>query len=348
MIFFNGSVVLPSCIDIFVSQHIRDQVDIPGLPVKPGPVRAAKFMGRDLFQGRYDTAVFSDQVLHSPDCDPPVLQGKKKRVLMTVFRDHGHPLLHVILQGAGYFPAKIYDRLITAFTMDFQGPVFEINILQVQADAFRNTDPGAQQKGQQGSIPYLRFIMEAQLGLGQALAVLGQIQKLRDFLRVQADNGFFMPFGDRYQGSHILFDQFTLIEVTEHASERGQLAGLAAFVIGIDTAVLFIIAQILHIFFNIIFADVIEEADFIGSDRHGMQRRIVFMKKLKKDPQVIGIAQPCPGGGRCLNAPEILTAEGRKRGEDLPHFSDIFNILFFGIGFQRFVLVLHGQIPSRK
>jgi hypothetical protein len=72
------------------------------------------------------------------------------------------------------------------------------------------------------------------------------------------------------------------------------------------------------------------------------------MEKLKKDPQVIGIAQSGSGRSRCFNAPEILAAEGRKREQNLPHFFDIFNILFFGIGFQCFVLVLHGQMPSWK
>ena len=52
------------------------------------------------------------------------------------------------------------------------------------------------------------------------------------------------------------------------------------------------------------------------------------MQEGKKDPEVIGVAQPCPGSSGILYASEVLAAEGRKLRKDLPHFSDIFNVLF--------------------
>ena len=49
-VFLDRSIVLAGCIDIFVAQHISDQIDIPGCPVETGPVGAAEFMRGDLFE----------------------------------------------------------------------------------------------------------------------------------------------------------------------------------------------------------------------------------------------------------------------------------------------------------
>ena len=53
----------------------------------------------------------------------------------------------VSFQGIGHFIPKIDDGFITAFSYDTDAVVVKINILNIQAHTFGDTDAGAQKKG---------------------------------------------------------------------------------------------------------------------------------------------------------------------------------------------------------
>ena len=138
-----------------MAEHIRNQVDISGFVIKIGRISAPEFMRTDLWLERSSNgSVFFDKILNGALCDPLFLQAEKKRVFISGQRFNGIPFLQVISKSFGNFGREVENNLISAFSCYNKGVVFKINIVDVQADAFADADPSAQEQGKEGIIAF--------------------------------------------------------------------------------------------------------------------------------------------------------------------------------------------------
>ena len=102
--------------------------------------------------------------------------------------------------------------------MDGDARILEIHVREVQADAFRHTDAGAEEQGHHGHVADLRFLVERLLFLREAGAGFHMVQKLRDLVRVQPDNVFLVQLrhGDQLHG--VVRDALAHVEIFVEAS----------------------------------------------------------------------------------------------------------------------------------
>lgn len=151
-----------------------------------------------------------------------------------------------------------------------------------------------------------------------------------------------MEPGKGNQGSHVPREQFGGIEILEEAADCREFARLAARVVREDLPVLLIIGEIFEVFFNILFTDLLQNVQGIFADLHSREGSVFFLQKFEKDPQVIGVGQPCAGPCRPLDPAEILSAETGQVLQNLPHFFRVADLLRPGIFFG-FCLFVHSH-----
>ena len=70
-IFLNGGIVFPRRIDVFMAEHIGDDVNIFRLPVQLRAVGTAQLMRGDLFKRRNKFTVLFYKVFDRTDADAP-------------------------------------------------------------------------------------------------------------------------------------------------------------------------------------------------------------------------------------------------------------------------------------
>ena len=108
--------------------------------------------------------------------------------------------------------------------MDTDAIFFKIHIIQIQSHTFTDSNSGSEKKGEKSSIAYGSFIMKTLLCLRQSFAVLGEIQKSRNLIWLQADDRLLVKLGHRDQGRNIPADLLGLIEILVHTANGGKLA----------------------------------------------------------------------------------------------------------------------------
>ena len=74
----------------------------------------------------------------------------------------------------------------------------------------------------------------------------------------------------------------------------------------------------------------LEEPGYPGNTDDSV-KNLVPNQEIEKDPQVIGIGNPGPGGCQRFDSPEEICTEGRKFLYQSPQLFDVFNILLLMI-----------------
>ena len=298
-------------------------------------------MRRDLFERCGQSGVFFDKVFDSTDRDPPVLEGEEEGLLVAFLRQDLPALFQIFPDRRLHLISEVDDGFVTALAVDPDSLFLEVNIIQIQTDTLGDPDSGAQQESEEGHVAKARLVVEAQLVFGELCAAVSLVQHVIDLVRIQADNGLLAEFGEGDQGGDIPLQYFRSIEVLEHAADRRELARLPAGVVCKYLSVLLIVGQIFEKFFDILLADLLQNADGIVADCRSLQGPVFMLQKLKKHPKIIGIGKTRAGTCRLLNSAEILPAEARQFLKDLPHLFCIADFLFTGIlfrsGFRFFV-----------
>ena len=316
-----------------MAEDVRDEVDVAGGAVEARAVGAAELVGRDVLEGGHLLRVLLDQVLDSADGDAAVLQGEEEGVLVSVFRKDLLAFLEICLQRLPDLVAEIDDRVVAALAVDPDPVLAEIDVLQVQADALADADPGAEKKRQHRDVADPRALVKSELPLRELRAVIDLLQERPHFALVQPDDGLLVALGERDQRGHVAVQDLRAVEVAEHAAERGELPGLATLVIRVDLAVFLVIGEVLQIFLDVLLADAAEHLDVVRGDLPVLQGRVGRAEEFEEDAQVIGVSETGPGGGRLLDPAEVSAAETREGLQDFSHFRRIFDILFFGVSF---------------
>ena len=83
-IFADGCVVFSGCVNIFMSQHIGDNVDVFCFSIQICAKSGTKFVWRDFFQRASLFCKFFDEIFHCTDTDSFVLKGDKHGVFIFV------------------------------------------------------------------------------------------------------------------------------------------------------------------------------------------------------------------------------------------------------------------------
>ena len=139
--------------------------------------------------------------------------------------------------------------------------------------------------------------MKTLLCLRQSFAVLGEIQKSRNLIWLQADDRLLVKLGHRDQGRNIPADLFGLIEILIHAANGGKLARFPTLIIGINLAVFGIVSGPVKKLLQIHLLNLIQYRDRKIRDLHFGKLAVVFMHVFEKDAKIVGIGEPCPCAG---------------------------------------------------
>ena len=198
-------------------------------------------------------------------------------------------------EGVCHFSAKINYHLVAALPGDGDPVVFKVYILNIQPYTFRHTDPGSQQKSQDGKIPVLRLSVICQCLSGQLFSGrLYKVQKHGYLVRIQPDNSLLMKLWHSYQQGGIPGNRLALEVIIVEASQRRHLAGQAFFSVGQKFLIVLIYLQIFHIFLDIYRFQPFQILNLKLIHGIVLINRIVLHKKMKKDPDIISIIDPRP------------------------------------------------------
>lgn len=152
-----GSVMLLGGVDVLVTQNIGYKVNIPCFLVQGGTVGTAELVRGDFLGGGNLAGVFLDQVFDGLDANPFALGRVEESVLVAFYRDDIFAHFQVVFQGFFYFRAEIYNHFISAFSGNLDSVIFEIYILNVKTDTFRNTNTCSQQESDESEVAVLGF-----------------------------------------------------------------------------------------------------------------------------------------------------------------------------------------------
>ena len=203
--------------------------------------------------------------------------------------------LNVMGEGVRHLITKIDYHLVAALPGDGDPVVFKVYILNIQTHTFGHTDPGSQQKSQDGQIPVLRLPVISQGLSGQLFpGRLYKVQKHGHLVRIQPDNGLLMELWHGYQQSGILRDRLALKIIIVEASQRRHLAGQAFFPVSQKFLIVLIYLQIFHIFLDIHRFQPFQVLNLELIHGIVLINRIVLHEKMKKDPDIISIIDPRP------------------------------------------------------
>ena len=101
-------------------------------------------MRRYLFERRDEFAVFFDEFFHRTHGNALFLQGKEKGGRIGL-RSQA-VLLKIANERIGNFLGKIQYLATAAFACDGKGIIFKVKVVDIQPDAFRNTDARAEKQ----------------------------------------------------------------------------------------------------------------------------------------------------------------------------------------------------------
>jgi len=119
------------------------------------------------------------------------------------------PDFQIFLQRFFYFRTKVYNHFISAFSGNLDSVIFEIYILNVKTDTFRNTNTCSQQESDESEVAVLGFLVVDLFLSGKVIAaVFDIIKKQGNFIGFQADDAFLVDFRNVYQDRWIGMDHF--------------------------------------------------------------------------------------------------------------------------------------------
>ena len=151
MILGHCGVVFARRVDIRMAQNIRDKVNITGFPVQIRTKGAPQFVRADLFfERRSNGGVFLDHVFDRTLRNAPALNGQKEGVLMAGERLNLPALFEIILERLCNLIRQVEDDILAAFSCDDKGVLLKIKVVDIQANAFADTNTRTQKQGQYG------------------------------------------------------------------------------------------------------------------------------------------------------------------------------------------------------
>ena len=144
---------------------------------------------------------------------------------MTSHRSDAFTHRQIRFQRFFDFFTKIYEHLISTFSGDFNGIIFEVNIFDVQSNALGNTDTCAQKKSDQCQISFLCLFIIGFFLSSQIFATGFHVfQERCHLIRIQTDDGFFMDLWHINQQCGIGFYHFPAEIIGIEASQRRYFA----------------------------------------------------------------------------------------------------------------------------
>ncbi|MPN51663.1 hypothetical protein SDC9_199312 [bioreactor metagenome] len=174
-------------VDVLVSQHVRNDVNVPRLLIKHGAVCAPQFVRGHFFQRDGRRAVFFNQIFHGTHRQAGFLKRKEQRLFVAFGGLNGFPVFDIAKEGGGDFVGEIQNDLPAAFPGDFKTVDRKIEVVDIQSNELADADAGSQEQGQDRDVPELCFFMELSLPFGKRGAAVNRIQKLGNLVRFQPE-----------------------------------------------------------------------------------------------------------------------------------------------------------------
>ncbi len=217
-------------VDVRMAENISDEINIAGFVVKRGAIRAAQLVWTDFsLERRGDCRVFLHEVFDCPLRNPPPLQRKEQRALVSRQNLDIFALRQIRLECVGDFVGIIQNHFLAALARDEHGVFFKVQVIDVQPDAFAHTDARAEQQRENGHVARARMRGVRFLALSKAFAAFGGVEQPGDFVRLQP-NDFLRPhLRQRHKGCDISRNVFMLKEIIVKRAQRAELAHLSGF-----------------------------------------------------------------------------------------------------------------------
>ena len=189
-----------------MAENIGHKIDVTGLFVERSSIGASQLVRRDLLIRGNFTGIFFYHIFNRLYAHPFSLCGEEQGILMAWERDRIFPrCIEISFQRVFDFFAKIHDHFIPAFPSDLDPVVLEIHVLDIQADAFRNTDSGPEKESEDRQISVLCLFVICLSLTGQVIAaVIYIVQQHCNLIRIQTYDRLVMEFWHVHQQSRIL------------------------------------------------------------------------------------------------------------------------------------------------
>ena len=242
------------------------------------------------------------------------------------------PFVHIVEKRILHLRTEVDDDLFAALAVNADAAVIKIHIIQIDADAFRYTDTGAQHQSHHGQVTDACPVMKHPLPLGQMFAVLHFIEETGHFIHFETDNFLFVQLRKSTEGSRVGFNRFSAVEEVIEALQRGDLPHDAALCIDNIIPPFGIVAlQIFHVLFQVLQLDLIQKRDLHVPELHLREKGIFLFQIFKEGLEIISVGKAGSRRGPGFNALEKVIAEGRKFLCDLPEPFGIVYIFLFMI-----------------
>ena len=102
----------------------------------------------------------------------------------------------IVFQHAGNFVREIEDNLSAAFARYQKAVHFEVDVIDVDADALADADSGAEKERQHGEITSLGMFVPFKLSFGKRVAsVFGDVKHAGDFIDFEAKYWLIVELG---------------------------------------------------------------------------------------------------------------------------------------------------------
>ncbi len=247
---------------------------------------------------------------------------------MAIQRNDLFPFLQIVQERGLHLLAEIDHSLIPALSAYLDAAYVKVDILEIQPHAFRYTDAGSQEQGQQRYVPYFCLFMIFQFLFGKLGAVLHLIQQDCHLIGLQAYDFLVVELWQGHKGGRIVLEHLSLVEIIVEAAQRGQLSGFSPLRVCDVLAVLLVQGHIFQIFLDIEMCQLVQNRKGEVPDFDFPAKGVLLMEIFKEQPDIVGVGQSGAGGGVFLDSPEEGLAERGKGLQHGPHLQDILFVLF--------------------
>lgn len=202
-----GGVVLFRGVDVVMAEDIRHEVDVAGFLIEVRAIGGAQLMRCDMLRRCDGFRIFLYHVLDGADAHALHAEGEEEGVFMVGRRDLVLPPLDIRAERILDLVTEIDGDLLAALTMDVNAVVVEVDVVYIQAYAFRYTDASTEHQRHHSLITKLGLIMEGLLVAGELLAVFDLIEEIGDLVCIETDDVFFLQLWHLQEIRRVRLDQ---------------------------------------------------------------------------------------------------------------------------------------------
>ena len=299
---------------VLVAKNICNKVNITCFLIQGRTVGAAELVRCDLFGGRDLLGIFLDKILNRLDTDTAALGRVEESVFMAFQRNDILADFQITFQSFFYLRSEIYNHFISTFSGDLYSVILKIHIFNIKSHTFRNSDTGSEKQSHDRQIAFFVFLIVDTFLTGKLVATMFYIIKQEsNLIGIKPDDAFVMDLWHIDKYGRICLDHFPSVIICIKTPKGRDLSFEPTFAVCFGFVTSLVDLEIFLIFLKIQSLDLIQ--DINCKIRHFviLKCRIFIKKKLKENPDIVGIGNPGLGRSRRIDRTKIIPAKRRQR-----------------------------------